>query len=64
MSTTIATKKGRHVKKIPLGTRVEPAMKAALEKAAEREKRSLTAQVEIILGEWLKAHRKKATANV
>jgi hypothetical protein len=59
MSTIIVKRKGRHVEKIPLGTRVEPAMKAALEKVAEREKRSLTAQVEIILGEWLKSQDKR-----
>jgi hypothetical protein len=59
MSTTIAKRKDRHVKKIPLGARVEPAVKAALERAADREKRSLTAQVEIILAQWLKAQSKR-----
>jgi hypothetical protein len=43
--------------KVPLGARVEPSMKAAIEKAARQEKRSLTAQVEIILAEWLKARK-------
>jgi hypothetical protein len=46
--------------KIPLGARVEPEMKAALEKAAKQEKRTLTAQVEVILQEWLNARKKKA----
>jgi hypothetical protein len=46
--------------KIPLGVRVEPEMKAALEKAAKQEKRTLTAQVEVILQEWLDARKKKA----
>jgi hypothetical protein len=59
MSTTVAKRKGRHVEKIPLGARVEPAMKAALQKAADRERRSLTAQVEIILAEWLKTQSKR-----
>lgn len=45
--------------KIPLGARVEPAIKAALERAAKQEKRTLTAQVEIILEEWLEARRKR-----
>jgi hypothetical protein len=47
--------------KIPLGARVEPEVKKALEKAAEQEKRSLNAQVEVILAEWL-ATRKKTRA--
>jgi hypothetical protein len=59
MSIATMKKKGRHVEKIPLGTRVEPAMKAALEKVADREKRSLTAQVEIILAEWLATRDKR-----
>jgi hypothetical protein len=45
--------------KIPLGARVEPAMKAAIEKAAKQEKRTLTAQVEVILAEWLAARKKR-----
>jgi hypothetical protein len=45
--------------KIPLGARVEPAMKDALEKAAKQEKRTLTAQVEVILAEWLDARKKR-----
>jgi hypothetical protein len=48
--------------KIPLGTRVEPAMKASLEKAAKQERRSLTAQVEIILAEWLRVNGHLKTA--
>jgi hypothetical protein len=45
--------------KILLGVRVEPDMKAALEKAAKQEKRTLTAQVELILEEWLAARKKR-----
>jgi hypothetical protein len=47
--------------KILLGVRVEPDMKAALERAAKREKRTLTAQVELILEEWLAARKKRST---
>lgn len=50
------------MKKIPLGVRVEPTTKAAVEGAAREEKRSLAAQVEIILEEWLRA-RKQARGN-
>lgn len=46
------------MEKIPLGVRVEPPIKAALEKVAKQEKRSLNAQVEIILAEWLAARKK------
>jgi hypothetical protein len=45
--------------KVPLGARVEPEVKAAIEKAAKQEKRSLTAQVEVILLEWLDARKKR-----
>jgi hypothetical protein len=45
--------------KIPLGARVEPTMKAALENAAKQERRTLTAQVEVILAEWLDARKKR-----
>jgi hypothetical protein len=45
--------------KIPLGARVEPEIKAAVEKAAKQERRTLTAQVEMILEEWLDARKKR-----
>ena len=48
--------------KIPLGARVEPEMKAAIEKAAKEEKRSLTAQVEVILAEWLTNRKRKPSS--
>lgn len=38
----------------PLGFRVEPETKAALEQAAKDDKRSVSALVEIVLVEWLK----------
>jgi hypothetical protein len=45
--------------KVPLGARVDPAVKTAIEKAAKQERRSLTAQVEVILLDWLKARKQK-----
>lgn len=36
-----------------LGLRVEPAVKAALEKAAKDDRRSVASLVEKILSEWL-----------
>jgi hypothetical protein len=47
--------------KIQLGVRVEPTLKAALEKAARKEKRSLNAQVETILEQWI-GQQKRALA--
>jgi hypothetical protein len=43
--------------KIPLGARVEPTLKRALERAAKEEARSLTGLVEKILLDWIKARR-------
>jgi hypothetical protein len=45
--------------KIPLGVRVDPAVKKALEKAAREEVRSLSGLVEKILVDWLKAQKQK-----
>jgi hypothetical protein len=45
--------------KIPLGARVEPAVKAAIEKAAKQEVRSLSSLVEKILVDWLADRKKK-----
>ncbi|HEV7910356.1 MAG TPA: hypothetical protein VGP28_04555 [Methylocella sp.] len=42
--------------KVPLGARVEPPVKAALAKAAKKDKRPLSVLVEIILTDWLKAN--------
>jgi hypothetical protein len=42
--------------KVPLGARVEPPVKAALAKAAKKDKRPLSVLVEIILIDWLKAN--------
>jgi hypothetical protein len=43
--------------KIPLGARVEPTLKRALERAAKEEARSLSGLVEKILLDWIKARR-------
>jgi hypothetical protein len=45
--------------KIPLGARVEPPVKAAIEKAAKQERRSLSSLVELILLDWLEGRKKK-----
>jgi hypothetical protein len=45
--------------KVPLGARVEPAIKEAIEKAAKQERRSLASLVEVILADWLKARKQK-----
>jgi hypothetical protein len=47
--------------KIPLGARVEPAVKAAIKKAAKQEVRSLSSLVEKILVDWLDARKKRPT---
>jgi len=38
----------------PIGFRVEPELKVALEKAAQDDRRSLSSLVEIILSDWLR----------
>ncbi|MEM7237407.1 MAG: hypothetical protein AAF501_06240 [Pseudomonadota bacterium] len=38
----------------PIGFRIEPEMKEALEKAAKSDERSLSSLVTIILRNWLK----------
>jgi hypothetical protein len=43
--------------KIPLGARVEPPLKKALERAAREEARSLSGLVEKILLDWIKTRR-------
>lgn len=40
----------------PLGFRVEPEVKEALEKAAKADHRSVSSLIEKILVEWLKAN--------
>jgi len=45
--------------KIPLGARVEPEVKAAIEKAAKQERRSLSSLVEVILSDWLEGKKKR-----
>jgi hypothetical protein len=41
----------------PLGFRVDPELKAALEKAANDDSRSVSSLVQKILTEWLKARK-------
>jgi predicted HicB family RNase H-like nuclease len=43
----------------PLGTRVDDKLKAALQRAAKKEGRSLSNLVERILQEWVDARKKK-----
>jgi hypothetical protein len=45
--------------KVPLGARVEPEVKTAIEKAAKQERRSLASLVEVILLDWLEARKAK-----
>jgi hypothetical protein len=40
----------------PLGFRVEPEVKDALEKAAKADMRSVSSLIEKILSEWLRAN--------
>ncbi len=40
----------------PLGFRVEPEVKAALEDAARKDRRSVSSLVENILSDWLIEH--------
>lgn len=42
------------VKTSPLGFRIEPATKDALERAAKVERRSVSSLVEIVLEDWLR----------
>lgn len=46
--------------KIPLGARVDPAVKTAIERAAKQERRSLSSLVEVILLDWLEGRSKEA----
>jgi hypothetical protein len=48
------------VKTPSLGVRVQPEVKAALEKAAEEDMRSLSSMIEKILIEYLRAHGRLA----
>lgn len=44
----------REKRSAPLGLRVLPSLKDALEKAAKDERRSVAAMAELILTDWLK----------
>jgi hypothetical protein len=43
----------REIRNAPLGLRITPSLKAALETAAENDRRSVASMAEIILTEWL-----------
>ena len=43
----------RELRNAPLGLRITPTLKAALEKAAEDDRRSVASMAEMILAEWL-----------
>jgi hypothetical protein len=45
----------RELRNAPLGLRITPTLKAALERAAEDDRRSVASMAEIILVEWLEA---------
>jgi hypothetical protein len=40
----------------PIGFRVQPEIKAALDRAASDDRRSLSSKIEIILTDWCQAH--------
>jgi hypothetical protein len=42
--------------KVPLALRIDPVLKAAAEKAAAEDRRSLTSLIESLLDQHLKAH--------
>lgn len=46
----------RELKSAPLGLRITPSMKAALENAAKADSRSVASMAEIILAQWLEEH--------
>lgn len=43
----------RELRSAPLGLRITPTLKAALERAANDENRSVASMAEVILTEWL-----------
>jgi hypothetical protein len=45
----------RELRNAPLGLRITPSLKAALESAAEDDRRSVASMAELILIEWLEA---------
>lgn len=51
----------REIRSAPLGLRVLPSLKAALEKAAKDDRRSTAAMAELILTEWLEQRGYLAT---
>lgn len=46
----------RELKSAPLGLRITPTLKEALEKAAKADSRSVASMAEIILTQWLEQH--------
>lgn len=46
----------RELRTAPLGLRITPSLKQALERAAEADRRSVASMAEIIITEWLEKH--------
>ncbi|MBU2935171.1 MULTISPECIES: hypothetical protein [Pacificibacter] len=46
----------RELKSAPLGLRITPSLKEALEKAAQKDSRSVASMAEVILTQWLEEH--------
>lgn len=46
----------RELRTAPLGLRITPSLKAALERSAEADRRSVASMVEVILTQWLEEH--------
>ena len=46
-------KEEREIRSAPLGLRVLPSLKDALERAAKKDRRSTAAMAELILTDWL-----------
>jgi hypothetical protein len=46
----------RELKSAPLGLRITPTLKEALEKAAKADSRSVASMAEVILTQWLEQH--------
>ena len=49
--------------KVQLGVRIDEELKKTLEKIAKQARRPLTAQLEIIIEDWLAAKTKKRRVN-
>jgi len=49
----LTLREDREIRSAPLGLRVLPSLKEALEKAAKNDRRSVAAMAELILTDWL-----------